>query len=180
MADRFESLSDELSTWIAEQHVYFVATAAQDGRVNLSPKGQNSLKVLSPNKILWLNLTGSGNETAAHLSDTNRMTIMWCAFDRQPRILRVYGTAKTIHPRDEEWQACAELLPAQLGARQYYRLDIDLVQTSCGYAVPFMDYQEDRAVLERWSEKRGQNGIEAYWEKENRVSLDGQPTGITQ
>ena len=149
MAEQFESLSTELIEWINRQHVYFVATAARDGRVNVSPKGQDSLRVLSEREVLWLNLTGSGNETAAHLQDVNRMTLMWCAFEGQPRILRLYGQAETIHPRDDQWQTCTTHIPAPVGARQYFRLRVDLVQTSCGYAVPFMDYVEDRDVLAR-------------------------------
>ena len=146
--------------------------------MNLSPKGQDSLKVLSPTELIWLNLTGSGNETAAHLLDSNRITLMWCAFEGPPRILRVYGTAETIHPRDPDWARCTELIPAKLGARQYYRVAIDLVQTSCGYSVPLMDFKEDRKVLEMWSEKRGQARIEAYWQEKNTNSIDGLPTGI--
>lgn len=178
MGDRFKSLSDELTEWIEAQHVYFVATAAKEGSVNVSPKGQDSLKVLSPNELIWLNLTGSGNETAAHLLDSNRITIMWCAFEGPPRILRIYGTAETVHPRDPEWQTCTELIPAQLGARQYYRVAIDVVQTSCGYSVPLMDFQEDRKVLEMWAEKKGEDGVTAYWGEKNTRSIDGFPTGI--
>lgn len=178
MAERFESLNTELTSWLESQHIFFVATAAKDGHVNLSPKGQSSLKVTSPNELIWLNLTGSGNETAAHLLDSNRMTLMWCAFEGPPRILRVYGTAATVHPRDPDWSDCADILPAETGARQYFRMRIDLVQTSCGYAVPLMDFLEDRKVLSMWSEKRGQAGIEDYWEEKNMLSLDGRPTGI--
>jgi len=178
MAEQFESLSTELIEWIDAQHVYFVATAARDGRVNVSPKGRDSLRVVGNRELLWLNLTGSGNETAAHLLDTNRMTLMWCAFEGLPRILRVYGQAETIHPRDPQWDACTAILPAPVGARQYFRLHVDLVQTSCGYAVPFMDFVEDRDVLANWAEKRGEEGIRAYWEEKNQVSLDGLRTGV--
>jgi len=178
MSDQYPSLSAELTEFIARQHLFFVATAAREGKVNLSPKGQQSLRVLGPNELLWQNLTGSGNETAAHLLDSNRMTIMWCAFEGLPRILRVYGTAQTIHPRDVEWAECARVLPPEVGARQYYKLAIDLVQTSCGYAVPLMDYQEDRDTLAKWSEKRGEAGVKDYWEEKNTQSIDGFPTGI--
>ena len=178
MGDRFKSLSDELTTWIESQHMFFVATAAKEGSVNVSPKGQDSLRILSPNELIWLNLTGSGNETAAHLLDTNRITLMWCAFEGPPRILRVYGTATTVHPRDSAWEICNQLIPAQVGARQYYRVAIDMVQTSCGYAVPFMDFKEDRKVLEMWSEKKGPEGIAQYWQDKNTTSIDGFPTGI--
>lgn len=178
MAEQIPELTTELIKWLEDQHLFFVATAAPDGRINLSPKGQDSVRVISPTEILWLNLTGSGNETAAHIQALNRITLMWCAFDGAPNILRVYGKADIIHPRDEQWAACAELLPPPLGARQYFRVHIDTVQTSCGYAVPFMDYVEDRKVLSMWSEKRGEDGIAEYWEEKNQRSIDGLPTGI--
>lgn len=178
MADQFDNLSNELTEWIHAQPIFFVATAAPDGRINLSPKGQDSLRVTSERELLWLNLTGSGNETAAHLAELNRITLMWCAFAGPPRILRVYGSAQVIHPRDAQWADCTELLPAPLGARQYFKVSIDLVQTSCGYAVPNMSYEDDRDVLTRWAEKRGAEGIEAYWSEKNQLSIDGKPTGI--
>ncbi len=178
MAEQFDTLSDDLQTWLAAQPIFFVATAPREGRINLSPKGQDSLRVVSNKELLWLNLTGSGNESAAHLLDSNRMTLMWCAFAGPPRILRVYGSAQVVHPRDNGWNECRALLPAALGARQYFRVSIDCVQTSCGYAVPLMEYQQDRDVLTRWAEKRGAQGIENYWHDRNQHSIDGLPTGI--
>ena len=133
-----------------------MATAAGEGRVNLSPKGGPSLAVLAPKKLLWLNLTGSGNETAL--------------------ILRVYGTARAIYPEDSEWAACTRQIPAPLGARQYYSVEVELVQTSCGYAVPFFDYREDRSALTKWAEKTGEAGLRDYWSQNNAVSLDGLAT----
>ena len=180
MAEQFDALSPELIDWIGRQHVFFVATAAPDGRVNLSPKGHDSLRVLGPNELLWMNLTGSGNETAAHLQALNRITLMWCAFEDKPRILRVYGSAIAIHPRDADWEACTSVIAPELGTRQYFRVKAELVQTSCGYAVPFMDYQEDRSVLRKWAEKRGEDGIEQYWADKNQTSIDGLPSGILQ
>ena len=180
MAEQFDSLSNELTEWIQQQHIYFVATAAADGRINLSPKGQDSLRVTGPNELIWLNLTGSGNETAAHLGEVNRMTLMWCAFSGPPRILRIYGNADIVHPRDSEWDACAAHIPPPLGARQYFKVAIELVQTSCGYAVPNMTFTEERDVLTRWAEKRGQTGIEAYWADKNQQSIDGLPTHILE
>ena len=178
MADQYPNLSTELIKFIEEQHIFFVATAAPEGRINLSPKGQDSLRVINASELLWLNLTGSGNETAAHLLETPRITMMWCAFQGPPNIVRVYGSAQAIHQKDPEWQDCTDVLPPVLGARQYLKVNIDLVQTSCGYAVPLMDYQEDRQVLSMWAEKRGPQGIEDYWAEKNQVSLDGKPTGI--
>ncbi len=180
MAEQFDVLSDELSAFISSQKVFFVGSAARDGRVNVSPKGMDSLRVVGPREILWMNLTGSGNETAAHLLDTNRLTLMWCAFEGKPLILRVYGRATVVHPRDDEWTQCAALIEPTAGARQYFRVQIDLVQTSCGYAVPFYDYREDRQVLSMWAQKRGKDGIEAYWQDRNQRSIDGLPTGILE
>ncbi|GJL60779.1 MAG: pyridoxamine 5'-phosphate oxidase [Nitrospirales bacterium] len=178
MAVQFPELSDELSQFIGAQKVFFVATAAPDGRINLSPKGQDSLRVLNSREILWMNLTGSGNETAAHLAEFNRITMMWCAFEGPPRILRVYGTAQVFHPRDARWAEFSTQLPATTGSRQYFLVSIDLVQTSCGYAVPFLNYVEDRRVLSTWAEKKGEEGISEYWQKRNQLSIDGKPTGI--
>jgi hypothetical protein len=176
VADRFESLSDEHRRFIADQKIFFVATAARDGRVNLSPKGEASLSVIGSNEILWLNLTGSGNETASHLLDTNRMTLMWCALEGPPRILRVYGGASAIYPEDARWAECVDRIPASVGARQYFSVEIDLVQTSCGYAVPLYDYREDRTALDKWADKKGEAGIRDYWNEKNAVSLDGKLT----
>ncbi len=178
MAEQFVELSDKLSRFIDDQKVFFVATAAPDGRINLSPKGQDSLRVLNSKEILWMNLTGSGNETAAHLSEFNRMTMMWCAFEGPPRILRVYGTAKVFHSRDARWAEFSTQLPSMAGTRQYVLMSIDVVQTSCGHAVRFMNYVEDRRVLSTWAEKQGEKGISAYWQKKNQLSIDGKPTGI--
>jgi hypothetical protein len=176
MADRYQGLTEEHRRFVEAQKIFFVGSAARDGRVNVSPKGQDSLAVLGPNRILWLNLTGSGNETAAHLLDSNRLTLMWCAFDGPPRILRAYGQARTIHSDDSDWDECNRRLPAPLGARQYFDVEIDLVQTSCGYAVPLYDFREDRTALTKWSEKKGDAGLRDYWKEKNAVSLDGKPT----
>jgi hypothetical protein len=178
VADQFPELSDELSQFISAQKVFFVATAASDGRINLSPKGQDSLRVLGPNEILWMNLTGSGNETAAHLSESNRITMMWCAFEGAPQILRVYGSAKVFHPRDVRWLEFSTQIPSTVGTRQYFVVSIDLVQTSCGYAVPFMDYVKDRPVLSKWAQNKGEEGVAEYWKEKNQLSIDGKPTGI--
>lgn len=178
MGQRYTELSQELIQFIWNQNMFFVATAPADGRVNLSPKGLDSLRVLGHNTVAWLNVTGSGNETAAHVLENGRMTLMFCAFTGKPMILRLYGTARVLHPRDVEW---AEWLPRfddLPGARQIFILDIDLVQTSCGMAVPLFDYQGQRQQLVDWAEKKGAEGIAEYWEKKNQISLDGRLTGI--
>ncbi len=176
MSDLFDELSPDHIRFIEKQRIFFVGTAARDGRVNVSPKGIPSLSVSDPNRLLWLNLTGSGNETAAHLLDVNRITPMWCAFEGPPLILRVYGKASPIYPEDAGWEECTQAIPAATGARQYFSVEIELVQTSCGYAVPQMDYVEDRAALTKWAEKRGEDGLREYWTTTNAESLDGQPT----
>lgn len=176
MSDQFESLSSQHRRFIEEQRIFFVGTAAPDGRVNLSPKGTSSLSVVSAKEILWLNLTGSGNETAAHVLEANRITLMWCAFEGSPMILRAYGEATPIYPEDDRWAECVDRIPASVGARQYFSVAVDLVQTSCGYAVPLYDYREDRVALEKWADKKGESGIRDYWDEENALSLDGRPT----
>ena len=178
MAKFFEAINEELSAFIANQKIFFTGTAAAEGRVNVSPKGTDSLRVLGPNRVIWLNLTGSGNETAAHLAQVNRITLMFCAFEGKPLILRLYGSARTIHPRDKDWEELYAHFPDSNGARQIFDIQVESVQTSCGFAVPFMDYKEDRDVLTKWAENKGKDGIRQYWEDKNVTSIDGAPTGI--
>ncbi|MDB4224279.1 pyridoxamine 5'-phosphate oxidase family protein [Granulosicoccus sp.] len=177
---QWEKLSDRLIGFIEQQPLFFVATASQEGRVNLSPKGMDSLIVIDHNRITWLNVSGSGNETAAHIKDSPRMTLMFCAFDGDPMILRVYGTASVLHPRDPEWDDAVSGFPKFAGSRQIFNLTIDLVQTSCGTGVPIMPFQKSRAedeLLPFYAEM-GEEGVKKYWSKKNSVSLDGKPTGI--
>lgn len=178
MADFYDSITDRLRAFIEEQHIFFVGTAARDGRVNVSPKGLDSLRVLDPNRVAWLNLTGSGNETAAHLLDTNRMTLMFCSFDRKPWILRLYGTASEVQPDQAEWDELAGHFPDLPGARQIFDVAIESAQTSCGYAVPRMTFDEERDLLNTWADKKGSDGIVAYHREKNVVSIDGLPTGM--
>jgi len=178
MAKIFPEITPELQDFIKNQHIFFVGTAAQEGRVNISPKGHDTLRVLSPNKLVWLNLTGSGNETAAHLLKSNRMTIMFCAFEGKPMILRLYGHAKIYHERDNAFQKYIGLFEENTGSRQIIELDIDLVQTSCGFSIPFMDFKEERGQLNAWSKKQGKEKINMYWEEKNTKSIDGFETGI--
>jgi len=178
MAKMFEELPDNLIEFIQNQHIFFVGTAAAEGTINISPKGMDSLRILDPKKVIWLNVTGSGNETAAHLLKINRMTIMFCSFEKKPLILRLYGTAKAYHPRDKEYEDYSKLLPQISGARQIFELNIDRVQTSCGYAVPFMDFVEERKQLESWATKQGTDRIKTYWKEKNVESIDGFETKI--
>ena len=178
MARQFPHFNDRLTAFIADQHLFFVATSPAAGRVNCSPKGMDSLKVIGPNRIIWLSVTGSGNETAAHVLENSRMTLMWCAFKGAPLILRAYGTARAIYPTDPEWSELADQLPSLPGARQIYDMQVEMVQTSCGTAVPLMDFNEDRELLKDWARKKDQQDFLDYWELKNATSIDGLPTGM--
>lgn len=178
MAQQFPAISDRHREFIESQHVFFVGSAAADGRVNVSPKGLDSLRVLSPNRVVWLNGTGSGNETAAHVRAVNRMTLMFCSFERSPLVLRLYGTTREVQPDEAEWDELAGLFPPMLGARQVFDVDVDLVQTSCGYGVPLMEYAEERTLMHSWAEKKGPDGLAAYHLEKNASSIDGMPTGL--
>lgn len=178
MAKKFTSLNKEHSRFITEQKIFFVATSDKDSHINLSPKGMDSFRIIDEKKAIWLNMTGSGNESAAHVLADGRMTIMFCAFEGKPIILRLYGAARAIHPRDKDWEHLINKFPTTPGARQIFELAIDLVMSSCGMAVPYFEYKEERVQLNDWARKKGSEGIEDYWKEKNRISLDGKPTGI--
>ncbi|MBT3348571.1 MAG: pyridoxamine 5'-phosphate oxidase family protein [Thiotrichales bacterium] len=176
MGQLFQELTERHIEFIQAQPLYFVATAPKNGRINLSPKGLDSLRVLDNNRIIWMNLTGSANETAAHLLEDSRMTIMFCSFSQKPLILRCYGSATTIHPDQDRWSEIASNFPDSVGSRQVIDLNIDLIHTSCGFGVPRMELLGERTLLEEWIDKKGSDGIHAYWEEKNSLSLDGKPT----
>ena len=180
MGRRYQEISDALQTFIEQQKIFFVATATDTSRVNISPKGMDSLRVLGTNRVIWLNVTGSGNETAAHVQTHPRMTIMFTAFEGAPMILRLYGDAQVVHPGDAQWQSLYAHFPSYTGARQIFDMQVDLVQSSCGMAVPFFDYVAEREQLNQWADKKGAAGIRDYWQEKNRYSLDDLPTGIVQ
>jgi len=173
MAKQFPALDDSHISFIGAQHIFFTGSAAAEGQVNISPKGMDSLRVLGPNRIIWRNLTGSGNETAGHLRLANRITLMWCSFTTRPLILRTYGSAQTIHKGDANWDALDSHFTPHISARQIFDVQIDLVQTSCGYAVPFLDNPRERDALTKWAEDRGEDKIRAYWDEKNRATIDG-------
>ena len=176
MGKKLNAITNDLKEFIEQQKIFFVGTAANKGRVNISPKGTDSFRVLEKNKIVWLNLTGSGNETAAHLIKNNRMTIMFCAFEGNPLILRLYGIAQIYHHEDQKFQQYINLFPKNAGVRQIIEMDVDLVQTSCGFAVPFMDFNKERTTLNNWATKQGKEKIKEYWKKKNNTSIDGYKT----
>jgi len=174
----YSEIKNREQKFIESQQLFFVATAPKNGRINLSPKGMDTFRVVDKNRAMWLNLTGSGNETAAHLLDDNRITIMFCAFEGKPNILRLYGTATAIHPKDDEWNNVISLFPKIPGARQIFDVQIVSVQTSCGMAVPYFDFVDHRNQLADSAKQKGQEKIEKYWKERNSTSIDGIPTGI--
>ena len=180
MATQYPEISDKIKDFILKQKIFFVATATSDSRINLSPKGMDSLRVINDNRVVWLNVTGSGNETAAHVQDNPRMTIMFTAFEGSPMILRLYGKAKAIHTRDSQWEDLYSLFPPLPGARQIFDLDVDLVQTSCGMGTPYFDYVADREHLNEWATGKGNEKIRQYWVDKNQLSIDGIETHILE
>lgn len=180
MAKQFPAIGLDHQAFIEKQPLFFVGTAAGDGRVNVSPKGMDSLRVLGPNQVAWLNVTGSGNETAAHLLKLPRMTVMFCAFEGAPLILRLYGTARMVQPNEMEWTELYALFPPLPAARQIYLLDVDLVQTSCGMAVPLMDFCKGRENLNEVHRSLSDEQLDDYQQRKNAHSIDGFPTGLPE
>lgn len=176
MAKQYQALQEEHQRFISAQKIFFVGTAAASGSVNISPKGMNTFKVISSTRVLWLNVTGSGNETAAHVHENPRMTMMFVSFTDAPLILRIYGNARVVHQADPEWDAMIASFDAFPGVRQIFDISVHLVQTSCGMSVPLMDYVGEREQLNQWATAKGEQGIQAYWAKNNQVSIDGFPT----
>lgn len=180
MGKRYSEIPDKLKQFIEEQKIFFVGTAAADGRVNVSPKGMDSLRILDANRVLWLSVTGSGNETSAHVQANPRMTIMFAALEGNPMILRLYGCARVIHKNDPDWKDKVTLFGSLPGARQIFDMTVDLVQTSCGMGVPFYEYAGEREQLIEWANKKGEEGIKEYWREKNQESIDGKKTHIIE
>jgi hypothetical protein len=177
MAKTYDRIEDRHREWIEEQHLFFVATAPSgpDGHVNLSPKGYDTFRVLDDRTVAYLDLTGSGVETIAHLRQNGRLTIMFCAFEGRARVLRLYGQGRVAQPGSPEWDELAPHFDLIPGARAIIRLDVDRVSTSCGYAVPFMDYRGERETAIEWAEKKGPDGVARYHDERNAESIDGLP-----
>lgn len=175
----FDQLNDKLREFISAQHMFFTASApGNGGRVNLSPKGIDTLAIVDDKTVAYLDLTGSGNETAAHIRDNGRLTIMLCAFEGGPRILRMYGTGRSVQPGDGEWDALAARFAALPGVRQIIVLAIESVQISCGFGVPLYEYKGQREQLIEWGAKKGADGVREYQAAKNAVSIDGLATGL--
>jgi Pyridoxamine 5'-phosphate oxidase len=170
-------ISDELAEFIGAQHVFFVATAPSDdgGHVNLSPKGLDTFAVIDAETVAYLDLTGSGVETIAHLRDNGRITIMFCAFDGKPLIVRLYGRGEVLPVGEPEADALLPRFGAYPGARSVIRVQLDRVSTSCGYGVPLLQYDRERDRLSQWAQRRGADGLVEYRAEKNAASIDGLP-----
>jgi hypothetical protein len=170
-------------SFIEKQKIFFNASAAAEGHVNVSPRDGAALRVLDQSTVAYLDRTGSGNETAAHLMADGRLTLMFCAFEGSPMILRLYGKGRIVRRGSDEyanllvWQFCGEEPP---GARQMVVLQVEKVQTSCGYNVPLFEFVKERDTLMRWAEAKGPDGLEQYWREKNQYSIDGMPTGLCE
>src|SRR5215212_5621747 len=180
MAKFYTHLDEQLRRFIGEQKMFFTATAPAEGRINLSPKGMDTLRCLDEGTVAYLDLTGSGNETAAHLAADGRMTIMMCSFSERPLIMRLYGRGRVVRPGDAEWDALRAHFPSLPGERQIVVLELESAQTSCGFAVPVYELKEERQMLVEWTLKKGEDGIREYRREKNRVSIDGLPTYLKE
>lgn len=176
-----EKIKPAYKEFIENQHIFFVSTAplSGDGRVNLSPKGLDCFRVLGENKVAYMDLISSGNETSAHTLENGRITFMFCSFDKEPLILRLYGKAYTVLKNTESWDEYAVNFKIYQSTRQIIVAEIDLVQTSCGFGVPFFEYKGERDIHFKWAEQKGEEGLKAYIQEKNLVSLDGLPTDIS-
>ncbi len=177
MAKFHDAIDDEIRAFIEKQKIFFTGSAAPEGRVNVSPKGMDAMRVLGPNRVAYLDVTGSGNETSAHVEACGRLTIMFCAFEGAPLILRLYGTAQIHRLGSEGYRGLIGHFEEIPGARQIVDMHVGTCQTSCGYAVPLMEFQEHRSNLVRWAEHKGGEALETYRREKNVKSIDGMPTG---
>jgi hypothetical protein len=180
MAKFFDSIAPQHQEFIEAQKMFFVGSAplSAEGHVNLSPKGIDSFRVLSPNKVAYMDIIGSGNETSAHLLENGRVTFMFCAFEGPPNIMRLYGKGYTVLPGDAEWDELAQYFTLQLATRQIIVADIEKGQTSCGFSVPLYEYMGERDHAEKWANSKGADGLESYKKEKNRISMDGLPTAL--
>lgn len=178
MAKFYSQLDTQLCDFIAAQQLFFTATAPLEGRINLSPKGIDTFRCLDFGRVAYLDLTGSGNETAAHLHQNGRMTIMFCSFTDKPLILRLYGKGEVVAPDTAQWVGLIDRFADLPGKRQLILLQIESVQTSCGYGVPVYELQSERSTLVDWALQKGVAGIGEYQQQKNQTSIDGLPTHL--
>lgn len=176
MSTEHSGLDGFIADFIGRQQIFFVATAAADGLVNLSPKGgAGSLVVLDDQRVAYLDVTGSGAETIAHVRALDRISLMWCAFEGPPMIVRVQGTARVVTRDLEEWHELAPRFPDRPGARAIIVVTAQRISDACGMSVPLMEFVHDRDQLDRWARGKGEAGLRDYWERKNSASVDGLP-----
>lgn len=177
MGKTYDDIGPDLAAWLAEQHVFFVATAplAADGLVNCSPKGMDTFRVLGPREVAYLDLTGSGTETIAHLRENGRIVFTFCAFAGAPRIVRLHGTGDVVVAGSPEFERLRTLFPDTPGARAVIRARVNRIGDSCGYSIPRYEYAGERDTLLRWAEHKGPEGLETYRRERNAASIDGLP-----
>ena len=177
MGKLYTESTPDLADWLVRQPLFFVATAplAADGHVNCSPKGLDTLRIVDAQTVAWVDLTGSGAETAAHLRENGRIVLMFCAFEGPPKIVRLHGSGETVVPADPRWAGLAEALPMRPGARSIVVVRVTRISDSCGYAVPELAFVAQRDVLDRWVERKGAANLPAYRREKNAVSIDGLP-----
>jgi len=177
MSDVLESITPELHAWIVQQRLFFVATAplSADGHVNASPKGGDAFRVLGPRQVAWLDVTGSGAETIAHLRENGRIVVMFCAFTGPPRIVRLHGRGEVLREGHADFSSLLALFPSHPGTRSLIRVQVDRVSSSCGFGVPEYAFQGARETLSKWAAGKGPEGIAEYWSRKNVRSLDGLP-----
>jgi len=180
MAKVHEGITPEIAEFIRRQHMFFVATAplSEEGHVNLSPKGLDCFRLLGPQTVGYMDLVGSGNETAAHVLENGRITFMFCAFEGPPNILRLYGTGRVVLPEADEWPALAQVFPILPSTRQVIVAEIERVQTSCGFGVPEYTYAGERDMHFKWANKKSAADLAEYQEQHNARSIDGLPTPL--
>ncbi len=177
MGKVYEEITPEVAAWLGEQHLFFVASAplAGDGLVNCSPKGMDTFRIIGPRDVAYLDLTGSGIETIAHLRENGRIVLMFCAFSGSPKIVRLHGMGGVITPESPDWSELRDLFPDYPGGRAIIRMSVARISDSCGYAVPRYEYTGDRDTLQRWAEAKGGMGLITYRREKNVRSLDGLP-----
>src|SRR5918912_225890 len=177
MGKEYEEITPQLAEWIQRQRIFFVATAplAADGMVNCSPKGLDTLRVTAPREVAYLDLTGSGIETVAHLRENGRIVLMFCAFEGPPRILRLHGRGEVLAEGDREFAALLPLFPRHTSTRAIIRVRLDRISDSCGFGVPLYRYEGERTQLAAWTEHKGPKGLAAYRKAKNQRSIDGLP-----
>jgi hypothetical protein len=177
MGSLYLEIDEGLRDFIAEQRIFFVASApsAADGHVNVSPKGLDSLRVLGPREVAYMDLTGSGIETVAHVRENGRLTLMFCAFQGRPRILRLQGHARVVEPADDDWDRLVAFFPPYASSRSIVVLNVERLADSCGYGVPLFEYAGERTQLVDWADRKGSAALAEYRSKKNQRSIDGLP-----